>query len=297
MRCTRIMKHNGVYHNCGSCHACRVNYTSMWTLRCLYELSSWSSASFCTLTYNEENLPRDDSLHPEHLTKFWKDLRYHLGDRKIKYYACGEYGDQFGRPHYHAIVFGLDSDSKTDRECVSNSWSYCDPWFFDAGQKGMLNVCREDIAYVCGYVQKKLSGELGEKAYGDRVRPFCRCSNGLGLDFALAHKERLCNNGFTYLNGRKIGLPRYFRDKLGISQTNMLENMSLPDISQKEIADMAKIFEEDMRKKNLWYPENLSMMAIRFERWYDDYQFAYSRQIERDYLARKSLANGLRRYV
>lgn len=297
MKCTHIIKNNGVYHNCGSCHACRINYTSSWTLRCLYELSCWPSASFCTFTYNDDSLPSDYSLHPEHLTKFWKDLRYNLSGRKIKYYACGEYGDQFGRPHYHAIIFGLDCYSKNDREAVKDAWQRCDPWFFDPSGRGMLEVCREDIAYTTGYVQKKLSGPLAEKEYGDKVRPFSRCSNGIGLEFAMQHSSRLVDNGFTYLNGRKIGLPRYFRDKLGVPQSVLIERCKDPDITQKDIDDMSKAFEADMRRHNLWYPENLTMMAIRFERWYDDYQFAYSRQIERDYLARKSLGNGLRRYV
>lgn len=297
MRCTHILYNNGVYHNCGSCHACRINYTSSWTLRCLYELSGWDSASFCTFTYNEVSLPKDHSLHPEHLSKFWKNLRYNLDGRRIKYYACGEYGDSFGRPHYHAIIFGLDPYSKNDREAVKDAWQLCDPWFFDPSGRGMLDVCREDIAYVTGYVQKKLSGLLAEEKYGDKVRPFSRCSNGLGLNFALTKSEQLVRNGYTYLNGRKIGLPRYFRDKLGVSQSAMLEKVSEPEFPQKEIDSLSKAFEEDMKRRNLWCPENLTMMSLRFERWYDDYQFAYSRQIERDYLARKSLQKGLRRYI
>lgn len=168
---------------------------------------------------------------------------------------------------------------------------------FDSSGRGMLEVCREDIAYVTGYVQKKLSGVLAEQEYGDKVRPFSRCSLGLGLEFANKNSERIVKNGFTYLNGKKIGIPRYFRDKLGISQSVMLEKLSSPDIKQSEIDDMSKAFELDMKRRNLWYPENLTMMSIRFERWYDDYQFALSRQIERDYLARKSLSNGLRRYI
>lgn len=298
MKCTNILSHDGRTHNCGSCHACRINYTSSWTLRCLYELSSWESASFITLTYNDANLPENGTLVPEHLTKFWKDLRYNLGaDRRIKYYACGEYGDSYFRPHYHAIVFGVDDCNKNDRLAVADAWQRCDDFMFDRRERGILPVCREDIAYVTGYVQKKLTGVKGAEVYGDKVRPFSRVSHGMGLDFALQNQERLCNNGFTYLNGRKIGLPRYFRDKLGISQVEMIEKMSSPDVSDREIKDLQNAFKIDMQKRNLWYPDNLTMMAIRFERWYDDKQFAFSRQIERDYLAKKCLQNGLKRYI
>ena len=42
--------------------------------------------------------------------KFIKRLRK---DYDIKYFACGEYGDKTLRPHFHAILFGVNfSDDK-----------------------------------------------------------------------------------------------------------------------------------------------------------------------------------------
>lgn len=299
MKCTSPVTVHGNSFNCGRCHACRVNYTSMWTLRLLYELSNWSAASFVTLTYDDEHLPNNGSLNPKDLTDFWKRLRknlvneYHDG-RKIKYYACGEYGDRTKRPHYHAIIFGLDNYSDLDRQILIDSWSKCDPLRFDKNLKksGMLPVCREDIAYVCGYVQKKLSGELAEKEYGDKVRPFSRVSNGMGLDFAYEHQERLCNNGFTYLNSKKIALPRYFRDKLGVSQKELIKSKKTLAQYERENQEIFKLFEKEMKQKNTWYPENTTMMAIRFERWYDDFNFTLSRMVERDFNQLKKIKGG-----
>ena len=247
MKCIKTIKVNDIYVNCGVCRACRINYTSQWTLRCLYELSNWNEASFITLTYSDEFLPKDYSLVPRDLTLFWKDLRENLYKeygfrKKIKYYACGEYGDRqlvylspgakkcHGRPHYHAIVFGLDSFSDRDREVLRNTWKKCEPWLFDKDRgenSAMLPVCREDIAYVTGYVQKKLNGDLADENYGSAIRPFSRVSTYMGFDFMKKNSERLINNGFTYLNGRRIGLPRYFRDKLGISQAELLSKSSV----------------------------------------------------------------------
>lgn len=298
MRCTSPITIHGRQFNCGHCHACRINYTSQWTIRCLYELSEWDSASFITLTYDEEHLPDDYGLHPEHLRDFWKRLRFnmqqeYLEKKKIKYYACGEYGDKFGRPHYHAIVYGLDSYSDKDRKILTDSWSLCDPYMFDKNKKqnGMLPVCREDIAYVCGYVQKKLSGDLAKEKYGDRLPPFSRCSQGLGLDFAIKNQERLINNGFTYLNRQKIGIPKYFREKLGITQEELSKNMPQKSLInyEKESKALFKAFEEEMKRKNTWYPDNLKMMSIRFENWVDNFNFSLSKMIERDYMQKKSI--------
>ena len=101
--------------------ACRVNDTSQWSVRCLFELNEWENASFVTLTYNNENLPKDFSLKREHLDKFIDDVTYDLKiqGRKFKFMACGEYGEdttnsppgiKHGRPHYHLIMFGLNPD-------------------------------------------------------------------------------------------------------------------------------------------------------------------------------------------
>lgn len=31
--------------------------------------------------------------------------------KQLRYYACGEYGERFGRPHYHYIIFNLHPDA------------------------------------------------------------------------------------------------------------------------------------------------------------------------------------------
>lgn len=61
-------------------------------------------ASFLTLTYRDEDCP--PTLDPAHLRDALKRMRYHIGGKKITYYACGEYGRLTWRPHYHAGIFG-----------------------------------------------------------------------------------------------------------------------------------------------------------------------------------------------
>lgn len=314
MKCIApITLKSGITVNCGRCHACRINYTSSWTLRLLYELGNpeWNyNGVFLTLTYDDEHLPQDNGLHKKELQQFWKNLRQNLYDEfgytyKIKYYACGEYGDKekkyfspgaskpHGRPHYHAIVFGLDYYNSVHRDIVKKSWQKCDSLRFDYSNKhssGFERVCREDIAYVTGYVQKKLNGDMAIEQYGTAQIPFSACSHFMGIYGMEQDAVQLKQNGFTYLNGHKIGIPRYFREKLEIVQADITNTSTLSlDKLEESNKKIYKQFEIAMRKQNTWYPENLKMMAIRFERYINDCQFALSKQIERDYIQKKIL--------
>lgn len=57
MKCLAPITVHGTEYNCGRCINCRINYTSSWALRLLYELSCSNSASFVTLTYSDEFRP------------------------------------------------------------------------------------------------------------------------------------------------------------------------------------------------------------------------------------------------
>lgn len=195
-------------------------------------MEAWNyKASFVTLTYNDENLPVNGSLEPHDLTNYWKSLRFDLEDygRKIKYYSCGEYGDQFGRPHYHAIIFGVDPLNMLDREIVSRNWKHCDPEIFRFKRKSdgtMLRgnaidiVNRKDIQYVCKYIQKKWTGKKAQSEYYDNglIPPFSRMSKGLGLATATKYQEFMSENSFCWLDGKKVPIPRYYREKFGIQK-------------------------------------------------------------------------------
>ena len=96
---------------CGQCIGCRLERSRQWAMRCFHEASLHDRNCFITLTYNDKFLPKDRSLYYPHFQKFMKRLRKKFGDG-IKFYMCGEYGDQFGRPHFHACIFNHDFSDK-----------------------------------------------------------------------------------------------------------------------------------------------------------------------------------------
>ena len=87
-------------------------------MRIMNEVRMHDVSCFVTLTYNDENLPKDNTLVKEDLQKFWKDLRYRIFPEKIRYFASGEYGDETQRPHYHAVIFNYFPD---DAELQENT--------------------------------------------------------------------------------------------------------------------------------------------------------------------------------
>lgn len=76
--------------NCGTCSECRISKSKDWSARCYLESLNWPKNCFITLTYNNENLPKNRSLVKRDLQLFWKNLRKR--GYKVRYMACGEYG-------------------------------------------------------------------------------------------------------------------------------------------------------------------------------------------------------------
>lgn len=216
MQCTRPVSLPGkLTVPCGKCTACRIHRSREWAIRCLHELSYHKEACFLTLTYNNENLPEGGSIGKEELQKFFRRLRKSLAPRRIKYLACGEYGDQFGRPHYHAIIFGLGLDDsifkliEVTKKGVKVSMEEWTKGFVYGG-----SVTYESARYVAGYVQKKQTG-ASAIVYGDKERPFQLVSQGIGRNWCLDKVGYLMQDLSLTVNGQKMSIPRYYTKILG----------------------------------------------------------------------------------
>jgi len=69
---------------------------------------------FITLTFDNEHIAKrknPESLDNKEFQRFMKRLRKKY-PHKIRFFHCGEYGDQNKRPHYHALLFGHDFKDK-----------------------------------------------------------------------------------------------------------------------------------------------------------------------------------------
>lgn len=192
---------------CGRCLGCRKARTREWAARIVHEMSTWDKGSFVTLTYDDENLPMDSGLHKEDLQKFFKRLRKCIYPEKIKYYACGEYGTRYKRPHYHAIIFGIGV-SIDDNKNIADAWG--------KGFVRLDEVNYKTAAYVAGYIQKKNYGLSAEYEYGWKEKPFQLQSQGIGKEWMEKNKDYIMDNLCITVNGEEVGIPRYYVKKLEI---------------------------------------------------------------------------------
>lgn len=142
---------------------------------------------FSTFTYEKE--PSDGSVHKEHISATFHRLRKAASQRgkAVRFFAVGEYGDQFFRPHYHAAVFGL---SAGDGDIITQAWhGLRDPEF--GSQPGFCthgSLTPSSAGYIAGYVTKKLTAKASTIALaklGGRLPEFAVMSRrpGIGLLF------------------------------------------------------------------------------------------------------------------
>lgn len=140
-----------------------------WAVRIMHEAQMHKENAFLTLTYAPEHLPRDQSLRKEHFQKFLKRYRFKINPIKIRYFHCGEYGDENHRPHYHAIIFGHDFKDKIKHsKSKTGHWMYVSEtlnklWGF--GYCYIGTVTHESAGYVARYVMKKVTGDKAQEHY------------------------------------------------------------------------------------------------------------------------------------
>lgn len=143
---------------CGKCYNCLRKRANEWVFRLEREMRYHLCATFLTLTYDDEHLPKDGSLNYRHVQLYYKRLRKTLN---FRHFTIGEYGPENLRPHYHAILFGLSPD---DELFLKEKWPY---GFIKLGK-----VTSASINYVAGYCCKNA---IDYSSLG-LARQFTRCS-------------------------------------------------------------------------------------------------------------------------
>lgn len=221
---------------CGKCLGCRADRAAQWGDRCTHEAKQYQHNTFCTLTYDDTHLPQGGHLVPEHLRNFLKRLRQAAArarapiatdrTKNIKFFACGEYGKQTTRPHYHLILFNCDFTDKTliggttdlprySSEGLKTLWPY--------GLNDLGNFTPAAATYIAKYTVKQwhmhsddgYADENGE--WHPRPRPFGRMSlrPAIGKTWLEQNLQDLAQGYLvTNLKGVKRRIPRTYLTKI-----------------------------------------------------------------------------------
>jgi len=245
---------------CGQCLGCRVDYTLMWSIRIAHEASMHQhnyGNSWATLTYRdasactEQQYKDGHHIHPQgqlipsHVSKFIRSLRKANSDHKIRYFYCGEYGDENQRPHYHICIFNhtfhdqyLWKDDEGvytyESQELQSHWPY--------GFTTVSELTLDNAAYTAGYCHKKITGDKAHDhylrcdQYGEAywlLPEYCRMSTGrkfpagLGASFYEKFNTDIFPSDTSPIPGHseKQLVPRYYTNILAEQNPAMLEKI------------------------------------------------------------------------
>lgn len=241
---------------CGSCLGCRTSQALAWALRGMLELHEHPSAVFSTLTFDDAHVPR--TLSTRTLQLFIKRVRKGRRSGSIRHLSCGEYGERFGRPHYHSILYGA---SVADSRRIQNAWP--------CGTAHTVNCTPATIAYTAGYTTKKLADfppedhEQVDYETGEIYKwkaPFLQMSRNPGIGSS-ARQFISSWRSFAILNGRTIPVPRYLH--LAWQKAATPEQREELKREQQQLHDLKKITLEHLEATRLMADAQQELKASR----------------------------------
>lgn len=208
-----------LYVRCGHCYNC-VKLKSRQIASRLYHHHSYCRthmddyhAFFVTLTYDDVG-DNDGKTHYPDVQKFFKKLRF--GGLKFSYFVVNEHGSEFGRLHFHLVLYiynvshiPLDDTlpnyyvgRKRRRLCTllekSTDAYLRHYWLHGITQTG--SAANGSFSYVTKYILKDFT--VGGKGV------FYKQSQCLGYQYYIEHQSEIAN-GFEFGSGYpRIPAPR-----------------------------------------------------------------------------------------
>lgn len=260
---------------CGQCIGCRLERSRQWAVRCFHESQMHDASEFVTLTYDDDHVPVDYSLHYSDFQLFMKRLRKFFFKRRqaetatgavkelshdntddsrsdercgarsanIRFYMCGEYGENTSRPHFHSCLFGvLFPDRKFFKETAAGGRIYTSEILSSLWGKGLCStgdVTFESAAYIARYVLKKRFGDVanefshyryvddyGEVHYREPEFNSMSLKPGIGGDWFAKFSSDVYPRDAVLVRGVEAKPPKYYDTLLERRDYDMREYLS-----------------------------------------------------------------------
>lgn len=150
--------------------------------------------------------------------------------RRLRYYLCGEYGEQFRRPHYHICLFGIDFADKivlgttTTKHKLYTSTTLEQLWPYGHSTIGDLTF--ETAAYTARYVMKKINGQRKKTHYeaidhdtGEIIQLLPEYNNmskapAIAKGWLEKYNRDVYPHDYVVVRGHKQKPPRYYDKQL-----------------------------------------------------------------------------------
>jgi hypothetical protein len=233
----------------------------------VHEAATHEVNCFVTLTFAPEHLPPDGSVRVEDVQGFMKRLRKRVG--RVRFFACGEYGEDLGRPHYHLLLFGwAPSDRQLWRRTGSGHLVYRSQlleavWPF--GHVEIGDVTPHSAGYVARYATKKVTGDAAEEHYSrvdgetgevtQRRPEFITMSRrpGIGAAWWDEFSGDAFPSDFVVLDGKRRPVPRFYKKKL--------DDLEAAKVTQRR-KENARRHEDEQRPERLAVREEVTLRKL-----------------------------------
>lgn len=276
---------------CGQCIGCRLERSRQWAVRCMHEASLHADNVFVTLTYSDDWKVSESLVYGD-FQDFVKRLRrFNIRRLRaegaalprscqvscVRHYMAGEYGEEFRRPHFHAILFGVFFP---DREFFRNGPGGHKLWrsatlerLWPHGFSSIGDVTLESAAYVARYVTKKVTGDRAAEHYGEICEPvtgeirakvpeFNRMSlkPGIGAEWFRRYQAEVYPRDFVVVNGVKQKPPRYYDKLLAARYWDVVEWCEKP-LFFRELESVE--FDRGAKALAAWYDNRRERLEVR----------------------------------
>lgn len=215
---------------CGNCIGCREVRERMWSVRCAHEARLHDLSWFVTLTYDDKCLPVDGGLSVRDWQLFMKRFRAAYG--KVRFFMCGQYGEISLRPHYHALLFGVDFDDRRDYPSSSGQRLYVSVKLDECWGMGGVKfspLSDATIRYVTAYMGRSVldKGECLRRGISPEFQLMSR-RPGLGSGWLDKYwMDVYPEDAVTTRGGVKLRPPRFYDEWLGKRNADMLYSLKV----------------------------------------------------------------------
>lgn len=221
-----------IYLPCYNCVGCREERARQWAVRCMHEVSLHENNCFITLTYDDFNLPAKSELQLGDYQLFMKRLRKQYvpknphqakseqwqqwqNKNSIRFFHSGEYGDNFSRPHYHALLFNHDfkdkvflKESKGNKYYTSQVLNELWPYGYHLIGEATFGSAN----YIARYVHKKATSPKDKEDLSGLKPEYLTMSRrpGIGAGWYEKWKAEVYPSDFIISGGQKAKPPRFY---------------------------------------------------------------------------------------